>query len=70
MEKQIDYSRTVDNDSDGSDWERSAFDAVFFFKISAALYTVYSGTLVCLIVFFTDQTKEKNKYLLLISITL
>ena len=70
MEKQIDYSRTVDNDSDGSDWERSAFDAGFFFKISAALYTVYSGTLVCLIVFFTDQTKEKNKYLLLISITL
>ena len=26
-EKQIGYSWTVDNDSDDSDWERSAFDA-------------------------------------------
>ena len=26
VEKQIGYSRTVDNDSDDSDWERSAFD--------------------------------------------
>ena len=27
-EKQIGYSRTVDDDSDDSDWERSAFDAL------------------------------------------
>ena len=61
MEKQIDYSRTVDNDSDGSDWERSAFDAVcFFLKISTALYTVYSGTLVCLIVFLQIRLKKRT----------
>ena len=51
-EKQIGYSQIVDDDSDDSVWERSAFDAfnkmdeyetkVFSLKISTVLYTVYS----------------------------